>query len=45
MIMQSFVYELNFEITDSRLGKNLRKYQFIYQPSEYPNISEMLIIP
>ena len=45
MIMQAFVYELNFEITDSRLGKNLRKYQFIYQPSEYPNISEMLIIP
>ena len=34
MIMQAFVNDLNSEITDSRI----RKYQFIYQPSEYPSL-------
>lgn len=38
MIMQAFVDDLNFEITDSRTKQNLRKYQFIYQPSEYPSL-------
>ena len=38
MIMQAFVNDLNFEITDSRTKQNLRKYQFIYQPSEYPSL-------
>ena len=38
MIMQAFVNDLNSEITDSRTEQNLRKYQFIYQPSEYPSL-------
>ena len=38
MIMQAFVNDLNFEITDSSSEQNLRKYQFIYQPSEYPSL-------
>lgn len=38
MIMQAFVDDLNSEITDSSTKQNLRKYQFIYQPSEYPSL-------
>ena len=38
MIMQAFVNDLNSEITDSWTKQNLRKYQFIYQPSEYPSL-------
>ena len=38
MIMQTFVNDLNSEITDIWTEQNLRKYQFIYQPSEYPSL-------
>ena len=39
MIMQAFVNDLNSEITNIRTEQNLRKYQFIYQPSEYPSLA------
>ena len=39
MIMQTFVNDLNSEITDIWTEQNLRKYQFIYQPSEYPSLA------